>query len=549
MRHGWFLSALALSPIAVQAHSFNFDPSKSHGDSLHHHTHGHHGHSNHKFGASRDLLLRETRANDNKGDDLLTMQQSLELFEALLQQDVERVKQWHDDQQAQSTNSSSSSLLNEFEGHPDTQHDRDTLLKRALSSEFNYDKTKVRGVSLGGWLLLEPFITPGMFQEAHRQDKRVVDQYTLCKYTTSRKTLESRLLQHYKTFMTEQDLKDIKAAGLNHVRIPVPFWAINTFSEPYISSGVLYYLTWAVRWAGRQGIRVLIDLHGAPGAQNPWDNSGQQRQFGEKLQWTTSTNQARSKQVVQALVTKFTQAEYKNVVTAIQPVNEPYGEYSDVLSVIPTYYQDTYNIVRFPNGKSGAASNLMFSISDGFKGSGYWRNFMTDKQRVYTDQHIYSVFDNYLITLNTDQRAKYYCGFGDMMRQNGAGGHRPMIGEWTSATTDCSQKIPGVSYSANDGQKGIGWGSRYDGTYPGSYKIGTCSSKTGDSSKFTSGYKQILRRMFEVQTTVYEQGTGWIYWTWKTEARQSEDWSYQKGLQYGWIPRNPAEKRYGNQCA
>lgn len=28
------------------------------------------------------------------------------------------------------------------------------------------------------------------------------------------------------------------------------------------------------------------------------------------------------------------------------------------------------------------------------------------------------------------------------------------------------------------------------------------------------------------------------------QLESGDDWSYQAGLKYGWIPRNPAEKKY-----
>lgn len=40
----------------------------------------------------------------------------------------------------------------------------------------------------------------------------------------------------------------------------MPFWGINTYGTPYISTGILYHLTWAVRWAERAGLRVLASL-------------------------------------------------------------------------------------------------------------------------------------------------------------------------------------------------------------------------------------------------------------------------------------------------
>ena len=55
---------------------------------------------------------------------------------------------------------------------------------------------------------------------------------------------------------------------LNHVRIPIGYWAFEVGSgEPYIT-GQLPYLESAVQWAGNYGLKVIIDLHGAPGSQN-----------------------------------------------------------------------------------------------------------------------------------------------------------------------------------------------------------------------------------------------------------------------------------------
>lgn len=55
---------------------------------------------------------------------------------------------------------------------------------------------------------------------------------------------------------------------LNHVRIPIGYWAFEVGpGEPYIT-GQLPYLQKAISWAGTYGIKVIVDLHGAPGSQN-----------------------------------------------------------------------------------------------------------------------------------------------------------------------------------------------------------------------------------------------------------------------------------------
>ena len=59
----------------------------------------------------------------------------------------------------------------------------------------------------------------------------------------------------------------------------------------------------------------------------------------------------------------------------------------------------------------------------------------------------------------------------------------------------------------------------------------------------SSEYKVFMRKFWEVQTQVYENnGQGYFYWPWKAEA--AADWSYQAGLQGGWIPQDPTEHIY-----
>ena len=43
-----------------------------------------------------------------------------------------------------------------------------------------------------------------------------------------------QLEDHYNTFITEQDIAEIAGAGLNFVRVPIPFWAIDVWdNEPF----------------------------------------------------------------------------------------------------------------------------------------------------------------------------------------------------------------------------------------------------------------------------------------------------------------------------
>jgi glucan 1,3-beta-glucosidase len=81
----------------------------------------------------------------------------------------------------------------------------------------------------------------------------------------------------------------------------------------------------------------------------------------------------------------------------------------------------------------------------------------------------------------------------------------------------------------------------------GSPYVGDCSTKTGSGASFSSSYKTFLRQFFEAQIQTWEKGSGWLMWTWKTEGN-SDEWSYQAGIRYGWIPSNPTNYQYPNIC-
>ncbi|KAG6865772.1 hypothetical protein C0991_011969 [Blastosporella zonata] len=110
-----------------------------------------------------------------------------------------------------------------------------------------------------------------------------------------------------------------------------------------------------------------------------------------------------------------------------------------------------------------------------------------------------------------------------------------VVGEWTPAATDCAKYL-----------NGRGKGSRYDGSFPGSTRVGSCTGLTGSASTFSTAYKTFLRQYWEAQTSTFEQGQGWIQWAWKTEI--ADEWSYQAGLANGWIPQNPTTRAYPTIC-
>ncbi|KAL8945620.1 MAG: hypothetical protein Q9183_008032, partial [Haloplaca sp. 2 TL-2023] len=150
------------------------------------------------------------------------------------------------------------------------------LQSRAVN--FDYNGEKIRGVNLGGWFVLEPWITPSVFQD-WETSQEVVDEFTYSAALGPDETF-SRLSQHWDTWITQDDFNQIAQAGLNHVRIPIGYWALAPREgDPYVQ-GQLDVLDRTINWAREAGLKIMMDLHGAPGSQNGFDNSGKKGDVG-----------------------------------------------------------------------------------------------------------------------------------------------------------------------------------------------------------------------------------------------------------------------------
>jgi glucan 1,3-beta-glucosidase len=93
----------------------------------------------------------------------------------------------------------------------------------ALNQAWQYGSLPIRGMNVGGWLSIEPFITPSLFSRWSSRDG-VIDEWTL----TSKLGVKAAatLEPHYSSFINKQTFADIRAAGFDHVRIPFSYGGI-----------------------------------------------------------------------------------------------------------------------------------------------------------------------------------------------------------------------------------------------------------------------------------------------------------------------------------
>ncbi|KFA46674.1 hypothetical protein S40293_10197 [Stachybotrys chartarum IBT 40293] len=401
----------------------------------------------------------------------------------------------------------------------------------------SYEDRPARGVNLGGWLTLEPFITPSLFR--YDADEGIIDEYSLCQKlgSATSRTLE----QHYASFVTEDTFRDIRDAGLDHVRIPFSYWAVEVYDgDPYLFRTSWRYLLRSIEWARRYGIRVNLDIHALPGSQNGWNHSGR---YG-RIEWLNGTNgelnAQRSLEIHDRMSKFFAQDRYKNVISHYGLCNEPRMTFLEVSDVI-SWSESAYQIIR-DNGV-----NALIVFGDGFMGLDNWQGLMTGYDDMVLDVHQYVIFNENQIDFTRKEKVEYVCeGWTEQaeLSMDRSRGYGPtLFAEWSQADTDCAEHLTGV-----------GRGNRWEGTHddgssssmsprcPTKDDRCSCRRVNSDPSRWPDSYKRFLQMFAEAQMHSFEKGLGWWYWTWKTESATL--WSYEAGLRAGIMPDKAYERDF-----
>ena len=280
-----------------------------------------------------------------------------------------------------------------------------------LNKAWLYGEMPIRGVNLGGWLSIEPFITPSMFR-SYKPNQGIVDEYTLCAELGPSRAAKM-LEKHYARFVTEQTFQEIQAAGLDHVRIPFSYWAITTYpGDPYVPQISWRYLLRGIEWARKYGLRVNLDVHALPGSQNGWNHSGRLGAIG----WLNGTdgalNAQRSLDLHKQLSTFFAQPRYHNIIAIYGLVNEPKMSALDVDEVV-AWTKSAVQIVR----ENGIKQTIAFG--DGFLGLLKWHGKLDGVDGLVLDAHQYTIFNPDQISFTHQKKIEYACsGWTELFEQS-----------------------------------------------------------------------------------------------------------------------------------
>jgi endoglucanase len=157
----------------------------------------------------------------------------------------------------------------------------------------------LKGVNLGGWLMMEAYIlyAPNFPEQKFKKEFSAA---------LGSKALSSFERKYRENFIRESDIKDMARLGFNCVRVPFHYRLVEKTPYHYDLDGV-HFIDQVVRWAKKYKIWTVLDLHAAPGAQNcDWHSDS----TGKAELWTKATNQDRTLALWEFLADRYKDEEY-----------------------------------------------------------------------------------------------------------------------------------------------------------------------------------------------------------------------------------------------
>jgi glucan 1,3-beta-glucosidase len=333
--------------------------------------------------------------------------------------------------------------------------------------------SKLRGVNLGGWLVLEKWMVPTVYRGSDASD-----EYGLCLALGDR--AKARLDGHRETFITAEDFHWIKNCGLNAVRLPVGYWALEA-PKPFVESS--RFIDFAFDQAQRNGLKLILDLHGAPGSQNGWDHSGR----GGEIGW--DKNPDNIEETLRILET-FAQKYGKHpALFGIELLNEPSTQIP--IEILKDFYQDAYVRIRKQVGPEVA---IIFH--DSFRAM-EWKNFMQapEYSNVLIDTHLYQTFSDEDRERTAQEQVVVALNRKKILDQMQREELPTFVGEWSLALPNHS--LQGLS------------------TFQGDLVNGAYA---------------------DAQLLSFESSNGWFFWSYKLES--DSVWNFRYCVERGWLPEN-----------
>ncbi|VUC28469.1 unnamed protein product [Clonostachys rosea] len=350
---------------------------------------------------------------------------------------------------------------------------------------------KIRGVNIGSLFVFEPWIDSSEWSRIGCSGQK--SEFD-CVMNIGQEAADKGFQSHWDEWITTTDLDEMKSYGLNTVRIPLGYWLKEDLVDKseHFPKGGIDKLTSFVGAASDRGFYIILDFHGAPGAQEP--NQPFTGQYNPNADFYNDYNYGRALEWLKWITEiKHTKNEYRNV-GMIEVLNEPTNWDNKVDSLRSNYYVKAYNAIRDVEKSLGVTPNnyVHIQMMSSLWGSGNPTEFLSDTTFTAFDDHRYLKWDG-SVAVNKQSYISTSCA-DDRKAES------PLfIGEWSLSVPDNVEN--------------------------------TDEWKPANDPDF-------YRKWFAAQIQTYERSTeGWIFWTWKANLNDPR-WSYKDAVEAGIIGKD-----------
>lgn len=251
-----------------------------------------------------------------------------------------------------------------------TQTKAETVSKPIISSDFlkadgkqlknDYGRgniVQLKGTNAGGYMLQEFWMCPTNYSSDNNYKVNCqMDIYKTLKERFGESKMRDLVNVYEDNYWTEKDFDNCESLGINCIRLPL--WYMNFVDfDGNMLDNAFDRIDWFIQEAGKRGIYVIIDMHGAPGSQNGSDHSGidggNNKQGESQFFW--GNNAAANQQLYYNIWAKIAE-HYKDnpTVAGYDLLNEPFCTYrynssysdSDLHNLLWGIYDKAYDTIR-----------------------------------------------------------------------------------------------------------------------------------------------------------------------------------------------------------
>lgn len=427
----------------------------------------------------------------------------------------------------------------------------------------------IRGVNIAGWLLADRMITPYLFAlnscqldgefcfypdqlsapdpnspqhkycdlffcKPHLIDSHYpTDEESLLNSFSNKAVAKEYMTHHWDHFITKQDVKFLADNGVEYVKIPIPYYAMNDIAdgEPFVDGQWMYFIRF-VGWARQYGIKVWIDMHTTLGTQSEFDLLAEE-ESNACQHWINDPKKVnRSMKAIKDMAQSVMNDNLRDVVTGFGILSEPFSNCP--VDQVKKYSNEALTAVRQIMGDDTAV--YMSDSTDAASWNNGWWTDGNVYDQTYIDSHYFQVFSQEERALSPKQHIAYTCAkfardtasccYEDAPKNSKvSSGVSRIVGEWSAAYDILPTEMTNKVMEAIRDPK--------------------IQHAILSDRKLSRERQEFLKSYVKAQMVAYESAdtgvsSGWFFWTLKTEGGAFAEWDYMRGVKEGWIDRMPS---------